>query len=256
MEQGGKTQTGLKSPETPLTRPAPPPAATTAGRPPSPELAPVQASFIPTSGAFPSGELSPHDLNSLARENLTSVRNRCRNLISRVRSRAADHAKKLYAKARASGFEEGRRAGKAELEKLLDLDRAYTKTCRDAERDCLELSVSIASEIVAQDLAPNEDLLAARIARATSELLDKRRLTIEVRPEALQGVAEALERLSASGQSSSGSPFQMQGDPTLPIGMARLSTASGVLMLDWQRHLEVIRERLVERFVQQEKGNP
>jgi len=143
------------------------------------------------------------------------------------------------ARARRVGHAAGYRAGLREGENMADLERRYAATVRSAQRDCLELCVSIAAEIVATDLAPETEILGRRIAHELTRLIDQRTITIRVGPHDHDALCAALTARSP------GRPFTLESDPQLGVGDAIIETPAGSVRLVWREHLAVIRERLL-----------
>lgn len=158
------------------------------------------------------------------------------------RQALATAARRCRSRARRVGLAAGRRAGRHEIEILTDLEHRYATTVRDAQRDCLELSVAIAAEIIAADLAPESDILGRRIAIELEQLLDRRPVSIRVGPHDTTAVLAALE------QRAPGRTIKIEPDPSLAAGDAIIETPAGSLRLVWREQLATIRERLMSRL--------
>lgn len=175
----------------------------------------------------------------LALSRTTQQEEEAHRTIRATRAALAARVWRLRARARSVGLAAGRRASADAVEALIDQTRRYTEVVRAAERDCLELSVAIAAEIVEADLVPNTDLLARRIERALSELLDHRAPRFFVAETEVKRLREALPTVP---------PEAIQSDQSLAPGDAILETPAGSIRLVWREHLERIRERLFTRL--------
>lgn len=145
---------------------------------------------------------------------------------------------KLRAQARRVGFTAGHRAGRDALDAVIERMTRYSEIVRAARKDCLDLSVAIAAEIMEVDLVPNTDLLAQRIERAIKELLESRTPCIHVAPADVETLSLSLRAAPSTA---------IVPDPSLTMGDAIIETTAGQVRLVWREHLEHIRERLVGR---------
>jgi flagellar biosynthesis/type III secretory pathway protein FliH len=154
----------------------------------------------------------------------------------------AHAAQRTRARARRAGHTAGYRAGLRAGEALADLEQRYAATVRSAQRDCLELCVSIAAEIVATDLAPETEILGRRIAHELNRLIDQRRITVRVGPHDHGALSAALATRAPARA------FTLEADPHLNSGDAIIETPAGSVRLVWREQLALIRERLLEHI--------
>jgi len=183
----------------------------------------------------------PRDLLALARQAILGARGETAKLVSAARSRAARRLKAARQRARAEGFAEGRIAGAAELRALLRLDERYEAVVLGAERDCLELALTIAAEIIGHDLAPSTHLLADRVRLAILNLNARRVSAVRVHPAAVAPLTTLLGQHHPC--------LNVVADPLIDIGNAVIDTGAGVVELQWQRTLEQLGHRLREELI-------
>lgn len=169
----------------------------------------------------------------------TQARHDAERRMKATRSLLARRAWGLRARARRVGLSAGHRAGRDAVDAVIERITRYSEIVHAARNDCLDLSVAIAAEIMEVDLIPNTALLAQRIERAISELLDTRSPRIRVAPNEVESLRSSLGSASATG---------VVADPALSVGDAIIETAAGQVRLVWREHLDRIRERLVGRI--------
>ena len=182
----------------------------------------------------------PRDLLALARRAIFDARGEAAKLVAAARSRAARRLQAARHRARTEGFAEGRIAGAAELRALLHLDQRYEDVVLAAERDCLELALTIAAEIIGHDLAPSTDLLADRVRLAILNLNARRLTAVRVHPAAVGPLTTLLGQHHPS--------LNVVADPLIDIGNAVIDTGAGIVELQWQRTLEHLGHRLREEL--------
>ncbi len=156
--------------------------------------------------------------------------------IAKTRSLLARRLWRLRAQARQVGFAAGQRAGRAAVDAIIERITHYSEIVHSARKDCLDLSVAIAAEIMEADLVPNTALLAQRIERAMSDLLDRRTPRIRVAPAEVEMLRISL-RVSP--------PTAIVPDSSLGAGDAIIETTAGQIRLVWREHLARMREQLV-----------
>lgn len=194
--------------------------------------------------------IAPHmaarDMLAIARDTLHEAQSKALQLLAATRKELASNAWRMRKRARRVGFSAGRKVGQAELQKFLDFESVYARTIHAAERDCVELSVALASEIIGQDLAPNTDLLLERIKRAIGSLLEQRIIRISVNPSAVSDVTFGMHGIRG---------LEVVGDDLIATGNAVIDTASGRLELDWRAHLESLRQRLLNKVHNEQQSS-
>jgi len=160
-------------------------------------------------------------------------------LTADIRQRAAPKILSLYRKARQAGLKLGKLAAeRAACERLLKIEHKYQQIIRQANKDCLNLSLSVAEEIIGQKISEASDSLISRINSAIDSLQDQRTIRITVNSADFSPVQTALEAHTLSGNIS------LVTSEEVRRGNALLETHSGKIALEWEQHLANLRQKL------------
>ncbi|MFM1848538.1 MAG: Flagellar assembly protein FliH [Pseudomonadota bacterium] len=165
-----------------------------------------------------------------------------RGEIRATRRKLAQRIRRLRCQARQRGYEAGRQAGESDLKAILSHYQAYSDTVHAAHRDCLEIAVAIAAEIVEADLVPNHLLLTRRIDRALRKLTRDRIVRILTAPAETDALRRYLE-LSLEGWS-----IEIAADSSIDLGDAALETPAGRIHFDWREQLATIRNHYLREL--------
>ncbi len=141
--------------------------------------------------------------------------------------------------ARKRGLDEGRIEAAANL---LNLSALRTSVIASAERELLEIAVSVAEEVVGETLKLQPESIYARLRRAMNYALNARRVTLSVNPADADYVRPRLEEL-LSGHGAQLS-LALREDPTMSKGDARLETEISVVEASVAAHFAAIRAHL------------
>jgi len=161
------------------------------------------------------------------------------NMRTRVRRQAARKILSVYRKAQQKGFKRGQlKAERAACDKLMEIETAYRRIVAEANKDCLELAISIAREVSGKAIIESSNPLVSRINSAIEKLQDLRSIKITINPADFTALEDALERHALSAH------ITINTSTEISRGNALLETHSGKIALDWQQHLESIAARL------------
>lgn len=179
------------------------------------------------------------DVLGLARTILARAQADAHALIVQTRQMLAREARRVRRKARERGFHAGQRIGAAQIEQLLARETVYASALRQAQTDCVNLALEAAGEIAAVDLVPNGDVLARRIERGITQLIELRGLRISVAPAASEIVRRSIQERLPHIKS------EVVADPEIEPGDAIVTTVSGSVTLDWRADLADVKARLL-----------
>ncbi len=159
------------------------------------------------------------------------------------RHRTANQVIKVKKKAFQLGYKRGKAQAISEhCQLLLDRHLSYQKVIQQANRECLDLALTIAEEIIATQINSNSGLVAIRITKLLESLLDKNGIKIKVNCADYQEVNKTLHDLELQRQ------IKIEGVKCIEIGNAIIETVSGKIELDWRKHLEQLKQQLQSRL--------
>ena len=118
----------------------------------------------------------------------------------------------------------------------IEAEMQFNRVVANAHRDCLEVALTVAREVVAELLANDVERVAARVQRGLERLSHGRVLSVEVQSGAEQKLQPFLERF--------GHPLPVKGATDLTAGVVRLITAHGPVELPWEEEFAEIASRL------------
>ncbi|NDC36772.1 MAG: hypothetical protein EBZ48_01835 [Proteobacteria bacterium] len=129
-----------------------------------------------------------------------------------------------------------RERSKQQAVNALEVERRYQEVVSHAHRDCLEVALTVAREIVGDLLASDTDKIAARVSRGLERLSHGRVLSLEVSEGCEGAIRTALERR--------GHVLPIKGVGEIPTGVIRIVTAHGPVELPWEEEFDEIANQL------------
>lgn len=176
-----------------------------------------------------------------ARSLVLGARKHSSELLRASRRTLTGYLVRARARARREGYQIGLAAGEAEsVEKLLHYQRAFELALREAQQECVDLALRVASEISATLCVTTSSLLA-RIEREMNRLLTTRALSIKVHPDSVAKVTESLRSREVLALAEC-----ITGDPTIAPGNLRICTVSGSIDVSWEMALDHLAAALRE----------
>jgi len=182
------------------------------------------------------GDRSVTNTRSISRDILTAAKSEAENILSQ----AGEIAGREFNKARADGLA----AGKEELSKLLLVTRAIRAQARTtADRELLELVLSIAEEVIQTELSVNPQSILKRIRNALKTIAAADEVVIVVNPKDLEFAKSSLTELRHENRFSS--QISVSQDDTITPGDARLVAGKQSVESSVSAHLGAIRLHLL-----------
>lgn len=155
---------------------------------------------------------------------------------ARILSSARGEAEALRRAAHDAGFSEGERRW---AEAALELAARRSAALDGVERDCIQLAVAIARQIVAAELRVAPEAIEAIAARACAALRTDAALALRVSPEDAAAAAALERRLGGSR------PVEVRVDPSLGRGDCVAECAGARVDATLAVQLEAIERRLL-----------
>lgn len=193
---------------------------------------------------------SPADILGLTRQALENARLEARITINNASKKAATRIKNLRKRAYRNAFIQAQKNAKIQLQnEFLKLHSQYEQIVQTANQDCLGLAISLAEEIISENLQFNRQSLAFRIERSIQNLIDLRSLKINLNPSDVAEVDQQLSRLLAD------SSYQIVTNSNIAQGNAIIETISGSVELNWSEHLDILKERMQKKLQENLQDN-
>jgi flagellar assembly protein FliH len=171
---------------------------------------------------------------------------------ARLLARATAEAQEIRERARAEGFEVGRRAG---LEhgagEIVEAAAVFTEAARglqelrdelsvDLEKGAIELALMLAGKILAGALEGRPELVVDVVQGALRRIADRRRISVLVNPGDLERVREAVGTIISQG--SGVELCEVISEERVPLGGAIVRTSAGEIDASVHTQLERARE--------------
>lgn len=118
----------------------------------------------------------------------------------------------------------------------LEAERQLQRAIANAHRDCLEVALTVAKEVVGELLATDAERIAARVKRGLERLSQGRVLSIEVLSGGESALQAALENM--------GAPIPVHPTTDLAPGVVRLRTVHGPVEMPWEEEFAEMANRL------------
>ena len=161
-------------------------------------------------------------------------------LIRDLRHRSAKRVKRTWQRARERGFACGKQEALEEFGRTLDaVEALFRKTVLAAEKDILDLVVTIAESVIGSELKVQSETLAKRISREIATLSKRSEIRILVHPHDLEVTREQLNVLIP------GLEIKLSTASEIERGDAVILTPAGTLTLSVTKHLDGIRKELL-----------
>lgn len=169
-------------------------------------------------------------------------------IVSQAKAEAAD----IREKARAEGYEAGRvaghQAGLDEAKPVIDsfkalaaeLTRARAEYYQNAEREMVDLVVSVAHTVIGLEAERAPELVRNVILKAVGQLRSRETLIIRVNPADLAEAQKARPELTREVEDIERVSFR--GDPSVARGGCMVETNIGMIDARIETQLEAIRE--------------
>lgn len=193
--------------------------------------------------AFQSAASTSGSVLKIAANKLAEAKTDASQIVSTARKKSAQQLIKARNAGKNWGLQKAEReVQKERLQLALERQELYQNTIQAATQDCLEMVLSIAGEVLQTEAITNNQSLINRIKGATQSLLEKNGLAVELHPESVDEIRDALF-----------SEFQdyklsVSENPEIPKGCAAIRTKSGTINLDWKEHFQSIKQTLVSKF--------
>lgn len=170
---------------------------------------------------------------------VNTAESHAKKMLKEARTGAARCAKRAKKRARLLGLKQGKiEAAKALADEIKQLRLRVADSLTNSKRECLELAVSVAKEVIGQELTLQPDALIARIERAFQELDTSSGTYLFLN-------SDELRRLSPDSQIKLKAICpKITADDSLEQGNAILQASSGQVELNWGAHLERIAQTL------------
>lgn len=183
--------------------------------------------------------LSPLHLLQQAHETLK----RSQLIIARMRKQYLVRLRAIKAKTKLKVTQQTQVLLQREFQKkLIELELNYQRLIAAANRDCLQLSLSIAQQVIECELKLNHESLLSRIKQVLANMLDQRQLKIFINPSDQPALQKYLQ------DNFSEMNWQVIALDEIGSGNARLEMASGTLELSWQEDLNLIATKLKQKL--------
>ena len=164
---------------------------------------------------------------------IAKARSTAAQRIRRSRQRASEQRKSRLAAAASQGFKTGvLRSNVAVASCLAPILALEEEIIKGAHRDCLEVALCVAREVVGEAASTLRDVIAERVSRALKQLSDSRKVTVTL-PE------------GAPRQDSPDCQFEYS--PSLMLGEVLIRTHSGKVLLSALDEFDAIAELLRAR---------
>ena len=149
-----------------------------------------------------------------------------------------------FLRKRDSGFRLGFEAGRKEaLDALgqyqIDAQSNYRKTLDKAKRECLDLAIQIAEQIVQSEIQCNRSSLRQKISRIISQIVDSRALMVIVSHEDRMHLEDNL----ATDFPTRG--LRVLESNAIETGNAIIRSVAGEIEINWKHHLKLLKEALL-----------
>lgn len=137
----------------------------------------------------------------------------------------------------AQGYEEGFQKGlKAAQADALKSHAALVSSIKDARDDCISLLFELAGEIFGAGAALQHELVTAKIQSLLDGMLKHRPLVIQVSPLQADSVRREIESHLKEPN------IRVEAHERITPGNARIITETGNIELDWESHLNLLKE--------------
>ncbi len=168
------------------------------------------------------------------------------NAARRRRSRHFQHAfEKGLEQGRSEGFKEGLITAQA---RALESHAALVSSIKDAQDDCVSLVFELAREIFGTGAAVQHGLVTAKVEELINGMLRARPLVIEVSPSQAENVKKDIESDLKDPH------IRVVPGESIACGNARIITEAGSIELDWQSHLNLLKESYAGRDTAHSEG--
>jgi flagellar biosynthesis/type III secretory pathway protein FliH len=168
-----------------------------------------------------------------------------------TRKSAAAHIRSLRQRARAAGFKAGASAAQADMfAKILELNEKYKRNLRQANRDCLEIALGIAKQIIGDEISEKSGLLAKRIEQAIEGLALRSKITVAINSKDSAREAYSLEALKQKYL------FDCIVKETIIEGAFVIKSSEGSVTIDWRDHFDSIEQALRTTLAHLVKSEP
>jgi len=187
-----------------------------------------------------------------------SAENRAREIIETARAKAGE----IERQARADGFAEGERQGKAaaaeRFETLLDafekavtdLTRYRETIYREAETEVATLAMALAEKVVGETLAATREALRHVVHSALAHTVDRQELVIRVDPADYDWIRDEFSRVMAAAWNES---VTFEPDPGIGAGGCIIESRFGIVDARISQQLDALESALRKSIGQQDE---
>ena len=201
----------------------------------------IQARYVQSGG-----ETCP--LIDCARDLYRKSRRESASLLGNSRKKAASEMQRKRNAGFKLGYEDGFEKGSREssnsaVRRLFDYQVKFSNALNTVKRECLDLAIRIAEEIVESELICNRSSLSHKIEKVISQISQSRAPVIIVSGEDKRIIEEALTCDFCSQK-----PRIVESN-ALQRGNAIIRSAAGDIEINWKHHLSLIRDVLTNSSV-------
>ena len=158
-----------------------------------------------------------------------------------LRSRAARRLRLARARARRLGYRHGVRAVRREEQaQLLECHGRCRAAIEKADRDCLELAMTVAHEVAGAAVAVDRQRAGARVTELLGRLGESRSILVLVNGADVESTAAQLAAFDP--------PPRVEACEGVSSGNAIVQTEAGGVELDWEAQFELLRSHLFARL--------
>ncbi|MBN8550409.1 MAG: hypothetical protein J0M12_13935 [Deltaproteobacteria bacterium] len=158
---------------------------------------------------------------------------------AKMRAELASRARALRARTKKNCERMAARQSQRSLvQELMQLNARFKEALHDAQNDCIQISLQVTESVLAASSPELSRTLPNRIMVSLAELRDASGIIVEVHPDDVEAASKSLSsRLYTP-------PLEVRACDGVVRGKARLVTAVGSILIDWQDHLEHLKAEL------------
>lgn len=183
--------------------------------------------------------LKATDMLAIARATYDHAVDSAKQVRRQTRKTLARQALKTRSRARKLGYANGKRDARMEYaRRLLEIQEQANDLMREANEQCLSLSIDLAQQILGYEVANTPQYVLNQLEQALSSFTSKYQITITVHPSQLEEVRAVL----LSARPDLGLTFV--ADQSIVSGTAKLSSIAGEVVLHWQDELKSVANEL------------
>lgn len=139
------------------------------------------------------------------------------------------------------GYKKGIQNAESQVSELIETaKKQYDRNMLQANTDCMELAVKIASEIIHAEIQTNTESLSNRIKSALEKLVTTENLQISANPAHMKELQNVFRGYPDK--------VSIKPDPSITAGNAIIENETGQIDLNWKTQLEIMRQLLINKI--------